>query len=97
MRAAIKLAACLALIWPSGTQAQSACLPHEEAVAKLKQHYGEQKVGLGIGPGGQSVLELFVSETGTWTVLVTRPNGLSCITMSGDGWITSPVLRGEPL
>ncbi len=71
-------------------------MSHEAAVAKLKQHYGEEKVGLGLGPKGSSIFELFVAETGTWTLLVTRTNGISCIAASGDNWMSSPVLSGEP-
>jgi hypothetical protein len=78
-------------------QADGACLAHEDAVAKLKQHYGEQKVGLGLGPRGSAVFELFVAETGTWTLLVTRTDGLSCIAASGDNWMTSPLLAGDPI
>jgi hypothetical protein len=77
-------------------QPQGACMPHEDAVAKLKQAYGEEKVGLGIGPRGSAVFELFVAETGTWTLLVTRTNGLSCIAASGENWMTSPLLAGDP-
>ncbi len=74
----------------------AACLPHETAVSKLEQGYGEQRVGLGIGPSGGAVYELYVADTGTWTILVTRPNGLSCIAASGESWMTSPLLAGDP-
>ena len=78
-------------------QERAACLPHEEAVAKLKQHYDEQKVGLGLGSERSALFELFVAETGTWTLLVTRTNGISCIAASGDSWMGSPLLAGDPI
>lgn len=80
----------------SGAQAQGPCLPHEDAVSKLAQSYGEQKVGLGMGPNGGMVYELYVGESGSWTILVTRPNGVSCIAASGDNWMTTPMLIGDP-
>lgn len=81
---------------PAAAQTRGACLPHQTAVSKLEQGYGEQRVGLGIGPSGGAVYELYVADTGTWTILVTRPNGLSCIAASGDSWMTSPLLAGDP-
>lgn len=78
-------------------QPQGACRPHEDAVANLEQVYGEKKIGLGLGPGGSAVFELFVAESGTWTLLVTRTNGRSCIAASGDNWITVPPLYGDPI
>ena len=86
----------IAAATPAAAQMRAACLPHETAVNKLERGYGEQRVGLGIGPSGSAVYELYVADTGTWTILVTRPNGLSCIAASGDSWMTSPLLAGDP-
>jgi len=67
-------------------QAQTKCLPHEKAVGNLMRHYGEQAIGVGLGSKGQSVFELYVADTGTWTILVTRTNGMSCVAASGNDW-----------
>ena len=80
----------------ANAQNMSVCLPHADAVSKLKASYDEQKIGLGLGQRGSSVVELYVSDTGTWTVLITRTNGMSCIAASGDNWTTSPLLAGDP-
>ncbi len=80
----------------ANAQNMSICLPHSDAVSKLKTTYEEQKIGLGLGQRGSSVVELFVSDTGTWTILVTRTNGMSCIAASGDNWSNSPLLAGDP-
>ena len=81
---------------PAAAQMRTGCLPHETAVSKLTQGYGEHRVGLGIGPTGNAIYELYVAETGSWTILITRPNGLSCIAASGEDWMTSPLLAGDP-
>jgi len=81
----------------------TACLLHDIAVEKLKNGWSEHRIGLGVSPSNnevKAVLELFVSKTGTWTILVTRPNGLSCIAASGDSWMSSPFsvdVSGVPL
>jgi hypothetical protein len=80
----------LLLAWPVTAQAQGGpCLPRAVAIAKLAQTYQEQQVGIGVTTRGGSVVELFVSERGTWTILMTRADGISCITAAGENW--SPI------
>lgn len=93
---AVLLTAATTNFSAANAQNMSVCLPHADAVSKLKATYEEQKIGLGLGQRGSSVVELFVSDTGTWTVLVTKTNGMSCIAASGDNWTTSPLLAGDP-
>ena len=86
----------LALAAPAPAQVQRPCLPHDVMAAKLEARFREQQIGIGAVPSGQAVFELFVAETGTWTLLMTRPNGMSCITASGYGWEISPLRQGDP-
>ncbi len=90
------LATLLVCAAPVLAQMRGMCLPREEAVKKLEDGYGERRVGLGVGPSGGAIYELYVADTGTWTILVTRPNGLSCIAASGDSWMTSVLRPGDP-
>ena len=39
----------------------------------------------------QTVMEIFMSPKGTWTVLVTDTTGTSCMTASGEDWQEVPV------
>ena len=80
-------------------QAQQAnvCLPHATAVGELAKGYDEHSVGFGIGARGETLYELFVADTGTWTILVTRPDGTSCIAASGDSWMDNALLAGDPI
>ncbi len=37
--------------------------------------------------GSTAIFEIWASEkTGTWTILKTTPNGLTCVMAVGDGW-----------
>ncbi len=72
-------------------QAQAMCMPHEHVVAKLQQHHGESVRGLGLGDRGHTVLELFVSESGSWTILMTRTTGVTCIMATGQSWTNFPM------
>ncbi len=91
MKRTLKVSLVASLLVLAGA-AQARCLPHEEAIARLQRDYGETAKGLGLSNRGPSVMELFVSDTGSWTILVTRTNGLSCIAASGEDWTA---LEGE--
>ena len=66
------------------------CLPHAEMLKHLASQFKERPVAVGVGANG-AILEVFATIDGaTWTALVTRPNGLSCVVMSGDTWQYSP-------
>ncbi len=87
MKRTLKASLVVSLLLLAGTaQAHQPCLPHEEAIARLQRDHSETAMGFGLGNRGQSVMELFTSESGSWTVLITRTNGLSCITASGENW-----------
>lgn len=67
-------------------QARYYCLPHEQAAEKLSTKFEEKVVGIGLGQDQKSVVELYVSNEGSWTILVTLNNGMSCITAAGKDW-----------
>ena len=70
-----------------GGQARVACAPRAALVDKLSSAYSETREGAGLRTGTQ-ILEIWTSaETGTWTVLITRADGLSCIVASGTHWL----------
>ena len=76
----------LAAILPGMTQAQTACAQRDTVVEKLQGNYGEVFAGGGL-QNSSSVFEIWFSEEkGTWTILMTRSNGMSCIMASGTNW-----------
>ena len=87
----------LAAVLFAAPAAAAHCLPREQLVARLTDVHSKQQVGIGVGPGGLTVYELWLSESGTWTIVFTRPNGITCVAASGNGWVTSPPLTGHPL
>ena len=92
MRTLAIIALVLALATPA--EAQMACGARDAVVAKLGQVYGEVRRGGGLA-GPTAMFELWVSEaTGTWTILMTTPDGLSCVMVVGDGWQDAPPVVG---
>ncbi len=73
--------ATLSLTGPVG--AQQACVTREAATKQLEKQFN---VGRGLANAGKAMFELFVSEKGSWTVVVSEPNGRSCILACGESW-----------
>ena len=81
----VGLIAGLTLLASSPATAQAICGPHGEVVKKLEGDFKEARAGLGLAGNG-GLVELFVSEKGGWSVLVTRPDGQTCLVAAGENW-----------
>lgn len=71
--------------------AQAACAPRDQIVQELATKYGERQVVLGLAADGH-VMELFAGATNEWTLVATRPDGLSCIVVVGTHLTFVPAL-----
>jgi len=62
--------------------------------------YRESPVAVGLASNGK-LLEVLTSEDGsTWTILLTSPNGISCLFAAGSSWqprLLAVVPSGVPL
>ncbi len=84
------LAVALLAVSAAAAAAQSArqCGPRDAVLAVLGDRYGESRQAIGLGANNQ-VVEVFASdETGTWTITVTAPSGLTCLIASGESYET---------
>jgi hypothetical protein len=85
------LGACLALATlvaanPATAQSPGPCAQRQHVIARLAAAYGETRQSIGLGANSQ-VVEVFASlETGTWTIIVTNPDGLTCLVASGQAY-----------
>lgn len=79
------LAAALMMVFPLVAEAQLACAPRDDIVSQLTQRFKETPEANGITPDGM-LLEVFVSEAQSWTILITSPKGVSCIAATGESW-----------
>ena len=97
MRIIFSLIAASALfIVAASATAEQVCATRDSALTQLEKQYEEKVFGRGLVANGKRMIELFVSDTGSWTMLVSDPSGLSCIMASGEGWQGITVLVGEP-
>jgi len=84
----LKLSAfTLACLLPVGAMAQSQnCSSRDAVIDRLATKYGESRQSIGLAPQGR-VVEVFASDdTGTWTITVTMPNGVTCLVASGQSF-----------
>ena len=64
-----------------------ACAPRDTLAERLESRFSESRTGAGL-QNSQQLLEVWSSEdTGTWTVVITRADGVSCIVAAGTNWL----------
>ncbi len=72
------------------------CTARTDIVKQLDAEYGEKTAALGLGNGGV-IVEVFTNRDGsTWTIIVTRPNGQSCVVAAGESWTDVEKPAPEP-
>jgi ABC-type Mn2+/Zn2+ transport system permease subunit len=70
------------------------CSNTADVVASLATNYGETLQSSGLAQDG-TLMGLYASpETGTWTLTVTLPNGMTCLVAAGQDYIAAP--QGDP-
>lgn len=73
-----------------GTPAIAAqCAERETVVDRLAVHYDEEPTAAGLQTTDdrQALVEVWSSrETGTFTVMMTMPDGMTCIVATGTDW-----------
>ena len=84
----------LTTVSPSPASAAE-CGKHDKVTAFLSKKYKEQVAAMGL-VSNKGFMQLFVADTGTWTVLLTTPEGISCIVAAGDSYETAPKLQTDP-
>lgn len=82
---AVVVAFILLLVASSDVRGQSVCGAREALLKQLAKEYQEAPIGVGLASNG-AVVELLVSTGGTWTLMVTRPNGTTCLIGTGEAW-----------
>jgi hypothetical protein len=89
------LAACaIAATVPVSAAAQeqqSVCGERETMTDYLKVKYAERQDSMGVTRDGK-LMEVFSSEKGTWTMLLSFPDGSACVVGYGQNW--QPVSMG---
>ncbi len=78
-----------AVITAIPAHAQDNCAQRDQVVLRLQEDFAEQLTAGGLynDTENTSVVEVWSSpETGTFTVMLTTPDGFSCIVATGTDW-----------
>ncbi len=93
---AAALAVALVVGFRATASAQSVCTTRAEVTKQLDSRYSETPVSIGLARNG-GVIEVFSSGDGsTWTMIITMPDGLSCMLAAGEAWENLPALLRGP-
>ena len=61
------------------------CAPRDVVLEKLAEDFAETRRAIGLG-AENVVVEIFAAETGSWSIIVTFPNGATCLVASGEAF-----------
>ena len=80
---------CLTFAAAAPAFATQQCTSHEKMIELLAKRFSEVPKAIGL-VGKKRVMEVYVSKTGTWTILVTNSEGQTCILAAGQNWEDVP-------
>ncbi len=71
-------------------QAQPVCMPRDDLREELQKQFSEAPTAGAIANNGASV-QLFTNrDRSSWTLVMTRPGGASCVLVAGEDWNELP-------
>jgi len=70
---------------PAQMMQQQLCGKRGEIAVKLRSEYQETVAAMGLTNSG-TVIEVFTSPKGSFTIVMTHPNGLACLMAAGESW-----------
>ncbi len=79
------VAGAFALAMPAAMGESVSCGERHGILEWLEGKFYEKRTAFGLTSDGR-VLEVFAAPSGSWTILVTYPGGLSCLVTSGIDW-----------
>ncbi len=72
---------------PTAATAQAqACNDRDTVLGHLATKYGEAPIAIGVTDKGGLLEVLTTGDGNTWTIIVSMPNGRSCMVAAGEGW-----------
>jgi hypothetical protein len=92
------LLAGLAAGAPEPAAAQEICGTRADLLKELTQRYSEAPVAVGLANSG-ALVEILTNDNGsTWSIMVSQPNGTSCLVAAGKEWqALKPAATGRDL
>ena len=92
----IMTAVLIAISFAAPAAAETKCGDRGDILKHLSRNYKEAPVAMGLVSNG-NVLEVLSSGNGSWTIIITRPDGKSCVMAVGEAWDKVPTLVAGPI
>ena len=95
---ALSLGLAGVILLPLPVHAAAQCAPHDKVSAELAAKFDEQPSSMGLAQDN-TVMELYASAKGTWTLTATLPSGLTCLVAAGQDFETvtqTQPAKGDP-
>lgn len=92
---ALAVAAALTALAPTAAEAQSACGERNQLIERLEKEFSEKRRAIALSADG-GVIEVLAAPTGSWTILITHPNGRTCVVAVGEAWEDLPMVVSGP-
>lgn len=74
----------------AAAQGHAVCAARDDLIAHLKGMYAERPVGAGLASPTEWFEIWANEETGTWSIVLSLPDGTACLLESGEGWVPEP-------
>ena len=87
------LAICVLIVSSSVVAQGGLCGDREDFLKQLEEKFSEVIEHVAITSRG-ALAEWTVAPSGSWSMLVTTPDGVTCIVASGDSWQNKLELEG---
>lgn len=87
---------------PSVVSAQNqSCAPREIVIERLIDDFGERRQSVALG-ANNTLFEVWANTdgenpTGSWTITVTRTNGITCVFAAGQNYETVKAPKSDPI
>ncbi len=82
----VAFAFALLLHTAATVKAQPVCMPHDDFRVELHRNFSESPVAVAIANNG-ALIELYAKrDRSSWTLVMTRPGGTSCVLVAGEDW-----------
>ncbi len=66
--------------------AAAECSEHKTVLGQFASTYKEAPVAGGLTRDGHLLQVLSSGDTGTWTIVLSKPDGETCVVMAGEAW-----------
>lgn len=74
---------------------QNPCTQRQQVLRQLASQYEEAPVAMGLANNGGVIEVLSSGDRSTWTIIITMPDGITCMIAAGESWEPLPIIRSD--